>query len=281
MLSLKVLLNLAVMVVAVTAGAKKNLVMEQRHQEGHRLAMRSEFRDVRDPESFSYNGEKGPQFWSELSEENALCGSGQRQSPINLNRRPNNFNNTRGLTINWEPLLEPGLVNNGRTWEVDVASAANGTNALSHLMFDGARYDLLQFHFHSNSEHRVSERSLALEMHGVHQNAAGDLLALSIFFRVSRIDANRFLDQFWTSFPTRTGTAEFAGELAFEDLLSELDEPLQYWTYIGSLTTPPCTEGVQWVVLNSQQKVSISQLNRFARSIGFNARPTQPVNDRI
>jgi carbonic anhydrase len=247
------------------------------HFEGHKHAIKHNFLATSD--SFGYEGELGPDYWSSLNTEWETCGTGEEQSPVALNPDEALHDNPFDLSLHWTNLASPvELINNGHTFEIDVASNEAGKD--SYLTWDGTNYTLLQFHFHQSSEHHVDTRSYPLEMHCVHQDTDGNLLVLGIFLnRDGNTARNGFLKQFWELIPESESTVEEEIEVDWSLLTDDIHVD-SYWNYAGSLTTPPCTEGVTWVVLKKRISLSFSQWNHYNALLGFNSRFTQPHFDR-
>lgn len=215
-------------------------------------------------QSFGYFGDVGPDFWSELNEEeNFACSSGELQSPVDLGKQrvyPK-------LDVEYDAVSTGEIFNNGHTIEVEV----EGYNT---LWLDGKNYELVQFHFHTASEHRVQSRGYDMEMHLVHSSAEGENAVIGVFLQ--RGENSGALAPIFDSLP------EIGGELNAKEELEETFDPLSFlpdskkhYRYLGSLTTPPCTEGVKWVVMREPVTVSDEDMAQFAARISFNARYTQ------
>lgn len=216
--------------------------------------------------NWSYGGSSGPEHWSEISPDFTVCGAGREQSPIDLQRT--HMADTETIEIAWQA-FQPEVVNTGFTIQ---ANAPAG----SYTRFDGKRYDLLQLHFHHKSEHTLDGMQLPMEAHFVHQSADGDLLVIGVFLVPGR--ANDALKTILDAAPQVRGkrTAE-----APADLTSLLPQDSKVFRYAGSLTTPPCSEIVSWVVYERPLEVSPLQIEAFAKQYPDNSRPTQPVNRRF
>jgi len=266
-------------VVLVLLGFVLGCLATQWHYEGHRLSLR--YNAVTDSSTFGYEGDLGPQFWADLNPDWALCATGHTQSPVSLNESYATTTNKFNLQLFWEDLVPPvTLLNNGHTFEIEVNDNSKGKN--SYLMFNGARYDLMQFHFHQNAEHHVFQYSAPLELHLVHQSddGTGSLLVVGVFLdRDPLRHRNRFLNQFWDQIPLNESTVQSNLFIRWNPLLNLLDLN-QYWTYMGSLTTPPCTEGVRFVILKEAVPISFEQWANYTAILGFNARYTQPLFGR-
>ena len=215
---------------------------------------------------WSYSGDDGPQQWGNLSPEYDMCRRGRNQSPIDLS----------GTLDADLPELSFDYPNPGRVEEIN-----NGHTILVNLkpgnfaMIREQLYEAKQFHFHSPSEHRISGASYPLEIHLVHANDAGELAVIGILFVEG--ERNPTLDQLRSFRPPELGPP--SSPVDYNALFSSRNE---YYTYNGSLTTPPCSEGVLWVVLKNPIAASKEQIDRFRDTLGFeNNRSIQPSNARI
>lgn len=215
---------------------------------------------------WSYEGPKGPEHWSEIESEFAACGSGREQSPIDLQRT--HAAEPEEIEISWQA-FGPEVVNNGHTIQ---ANAPAG----SYTTFDGKRYDLLQLHFHHKSEHTLDGKQLPMEAHFVHKSAQGDLLVLGVFLVPGQ--ANGTLRTILDNAPQSKGTRKVEAAIDLETLVPD-DSAI--FRYAGSLTTPPCSEIVSWVVYDRPVEVSPVQIEAFAELYPNNFRPTQSTNRRF
>lgn len=230
---------------------------------------------------WGYEGDIGPDNWGLLDESFALCDVGQTQSPVDITT----FNvdeqtvSQFELSYNDAPVL---LFNNGHTIEMDYETG-------SFMEFDGNLYELLQFHFHAPSEHTINGQLFAMEMHMVHLcgrcffNGQNDSIVV-LGLLIEEGPTNQELASLWTSLPG-TADEEVHLETTF-NALSVLPDDLTTYRYDGSLTTPPCTEGVGWLLLRETITMSASQINFFKTLLensccGFNNRPVQPLNGRV
>jgi carbonic anhydrase len=217
---------------------------------------------------WGYFGDIGPSHWGDLSADFATCKTGREQSPVNLGRgEPANL---RPLQIHYRASsLE--LVNNGHTVQVNVEPG-------SWLRFNNKEYELQQFHFHTPSEHEVYARELPLEIHFVHKSRDGELAVIGVLARFS-YRPHMALNRIWEYLPMPAGEKSNAGGIHLNPI-SLLPMKRDYLTYQGSLTTPPCSEGVRWIVFREPVRISDSQVRKFTRAVGDNARPVQPLNGR-
>ncbi len=217
---------------------------------------------------WSYDGHWGPEYWGDLDPAYITCIEGQAQSPNAIDRTVKST--TDELKI--EYAVSNGIVrDNGYTWEV-ICERGN------HLILDRQRYDLQQFHFHSPGEHWVAGRPADMELHLIHLSADGAVVVLTILLDIA--DANPFIDNIWQNVPGGEGD-DYVEDIYDMDLVALIEPTAAYYTYSGSLTTPPCIEGVTWIILNKAQTVSYEQVQFFGKVFPNNNRPLQKINGRI
>ena len=216
---------------------------------------------------FGYTGDIGPAHWAELDPAYHLCGDGTMQSPIDLYRASES--NLPSLQIDYKSTALK-IVNNGHTAQVNYAPG-------STLTVGTKKYRLLQFHFHTPSEHTKSGNAFPLEGHLVHINDNNQLAVLGVFIRVGDT-TNSFLKPIFDNIPATEGEKDVEGVTV--NVTGLLPREHDYYTYAGSLTTPPCSEGVSWMVLENSVSVSKEQLEQFRHIFEGNARPVQPLNGR-
>ena len=218
---------------------------------------------------WGYEGKTGPQFWGQLNPEFNLCATGKRQSPINIDESTTLQGPAELLQFNYQP-SGASVVNNGHTIQVDLF----GENSVT---VRGSSFKLLQFHFHSPSEEQVNDRHFAMVAHLVHQNAEGQLAVVAVLLEPGVV--NPVINQVWTYMPLDIGDRVRipAGLINMNELLPK-DQ--RYYQFMGSLTMPPCTEGVLWMVLKQPTAMSHEQIKLFTQLFPHNARPVQPVNGR-
>lgn len=220
------------------------------------------------PAHWSYEGNTGPLRWSKLDPTYQACG-GHEQSPIDI----------RGAHLN--KALAPiefhyragavKLENNGHTIVVHV-------NPGSYIVAGGVRYDLEQFHFHHPAEEVVHGKLTEMDAHLVHRSAEGKIAVVAVRFSEDRGSPNAVLAGLWESLPKVAGATEKVADMIDPGGLLPADRG--YWTYLGSLTTPPCTEGVRWFVMEQDMSVSRDQWRRFAAIFPVNSRPVQDAHGR-
>jgi len=215
---------------------------------------------------WGYHGADGPEHWGELDASFSGCAHGRAQSPINLTgAKPADLPN---ILFHYQP-THFEIVNNGHTIQ------ANG-GAGSWIQVDGAVYKLLQFHFHTPSEHTVGGKRFPLELHLVHQDERGHLAVVGVLCEQSA--ALAALAPLWQHLPARAGERRQLAALYNPSSLLPADR--RSYRYAGSLTTPACTEGVRWMVMKQPVGVSQAQVETFKRIFPFNSRPVQPLNGR-
>jgi carbonic anhydrase len=210
-------------------------------------------------QTFGYFGDIGPSHWGELSPDWETCGSGEIQSPVDFRH----FTTQDNFSIDYGPTTGE-IFNNGHTIEVET----EGDNTLT---LGGVAYKLVQFHFHTASEHRVNGRGFDMELHLVHQSATGANAVIGVFLK--RGARSRALAPIFANLPE---------DINVHHPLEEPFNPAEFlpnsrthYRYRGSLTTPPCTEGVRWLVLTEPVTVSDEDMAQFAERIHFNARLVQ------
>ncbi|MDE2928764.1 MAG: carbonic anhydrase family protein [Acidobacteriota bacterium] len=217
--------------------------------------------------SWGYEPHNGPAHWGTLDPAFSVCAMGEEQSPIDLTAD----RNADPMAIEFEyRRTRIAVENNGHTIQVNPDPG-------SATVLSGVRFELLQFHFHHASEHTVDGIQFPLEMHLVHQNDGGSLAVVGILFQEG--PANEALAPVWANFPTEpTASHVVSGEL---DLAALLPATRTTWRYRGSLTTPPCTEGVNWTVLTEPLTMSPEQIAAFGAVYPNNFRTVQPLGKRV
>ena len=224
---------------------------------------------------FLYNGDNGPGFWSELDPAWAACagaGGRARQSPVNIDHvRPDR--SLHALALQTFP-TNVNLFNNGHTIEQHYEESG------SSIDFEGKTYELLQFHFHSLSEHTVDGKHGALELHAVFQQTESDnKLVIGQIFDIGK-KPNRFVQTLIDAgLPRKNGDTTVTP--ANINLTDALTSTASYYTYSGSLTTPPCTENVTWIVLAQTSYLSQAQFKSFSGVLGDDFRPLQELHGRV
>jgi carbonic anhydrase len=219
------------------------------------------------PPHWTYEGEEGPAHWGEIDPSYAVCGTGKSQSPIDV-ANPSEQDLTN-ISFHYQP-SEVNILNNGHTVQVNYDPG-------SYIELDGTRYDVVQFHYHAPSEHTVDGESFPAELHIVHKNADGHLAVIGILLKEGT--ENIAYQPFISNLPAEKTDAKDAGvKINAMDLLPSVGTTFRYK---GSLTTPPCTEDVNWLVMTTPVEISAEQLTALDSLFeGGNNRPVQPINDR-
>ena len=218
---------------------------------------------------WSYEGENGPQAWGKLKPEFNVCAIGKRQSPINIEESATLRRPAEPIQLD-NSASSASVVNNGHTIQVDPV----GNNSIT---VRGSNYQLLQFHFHHPSEERVNFRSFAMVAHLVHRNNEGQLAVVAVLLEPGA--ANPLINKVWTYMPLDAGD-RVRMPTGMVEMAELLPKDQRYYQFIGSLTTPPCTEGVLWLVLKQPVTISREQLRLFGQLFPNNARPPQAANGR-
>ncbi|WP_153130057.1 carbonic anhydrase [Dechloromonas hortensis] len=216
---------------------------------------------------WDYEGAGGPENWSKLDPKNTACAIGQRQSPIDIKD---------GIKVDLEPIkfnYRPStfrIVDNGHTVQVAVGD--------SSISLTGKTYELVQFHFHRPSEEKINGQRFDMVVHLVHKSDEGQLAVVAVL--LERGNENPFIQTLWNNLPLEKNL-EVSPPGPIIDPMTLLPASRNYYTYMGSLTTPPCSEGVLWLVMKQPVQVSPDQINIFSRLYKNNARPIQPVAGRL
>lgn len=219
-----------------------------------------------DPAVWGYDGLTAPESWGKLSPEYTTCNSGKYQSPINLVwsrpiAKPD-------INLNYQESAAQ-VTDTGRTIMVNIAPGNFAT-------IRGETFELRSITFHSSSEHTLSGNSLPLEVHLVHTNSTGQVAILAYF--AIEGPRNATIDKIWSHIPSQKNIEQIVNSKV---LVSEMmPKKFNHYNYIGSLTTPPCTEDVQWNILNTPITMSRDQILTFRQIYPHNNRPVQPLNGR-
>jgi carbonic anhydrase len=216
---------------------------------------------------WSYTGTTGPNYWAKLSKNNVLCRDGHRQSPINITKSVKA--KFPPLEFNYHPI--PLVIeNNGHTIKVTADQAGN-------LKLGKTTYQLMQFHTHQPSEEAINGERSAMVVHLVHQGDNNNFAVVSVLVAEGNT-TNPLLKQLVEFLPKQPG--EIKQPQKQIDINQLLPEKKDYYTYEGSLTTPPCTEGVKWIILKQNVPIAAVDLLEYQKLYPHNARPLQPLNDR-
>ena len=216
---------------------------------------------------WSYDGLGGPESWGKLKPEFAKCSTGARQSPIDI--RDGIPVNLDAIRFDYKPSAFR-VIDNGHTVQVNVAPG-------NFIEVSGKRFELQQFHFHRPSEERIDGKQFDMVAHLVHKDTEGKLAVVAVL--LERGSAQAIVQTVWNNLPLEKGEEQIA--LAPMDLNQLLPAERSYYTYMGSLTTPPCSEGVLWMVMKKPVPIAPEQINIFARLYPMNARPIQSASGRM
>ena len=220
------------------------------------------------PPHWGYEGKEGPENWAKLSPEWAKCGTGERQSPIDI--RDGLKVDLEQITFDYRPTAFK-VVDNGHTIQVNVS----GWNS---LRMQGRSFKLVQFHFHRPSEEMIDGKTFEMVVHLVHQDSQGKLAVVAVL--IEKGARQPVLQAVLNNLPLEKGQEVPVNGNSI-DLAQMLPTDRRYFTYMGSLTTPPCTEDVLWIVMKQPAQATAEQLNLFARIYPMNARPVQEGRGRL
>jgi carbonic anhydrase len=216
---------------------------------------------------WSYEGDTGPANWGKINPDWAKCGTGTRQSPIDLRD---------GMKVDLEQITfdyhQSGfnVVDNGHTIQVAVGMG-------NYITVQNRSYELVQFHFHRPSEERINGRGTEMVVHLVHKDAEGKLAVIAVL--LERGAQNSMIQTVWNNLPLeKNDTVTPSVTLDVNEILPAKRD---YFTFMGSLTTPPCSEGVLWLVMKQPMPASPAQMALFSRLYPLNARPTQAGGGRV
>ncbi len=220
---------------------------------------------------WGYTGHEDPTHWGDLDPKYAECKLGGSQSPININK--DIIIETKGLSpIDFHYTTSAAsVINNGHSVQVNVQSG-------SYIKIDGKEFELKQFHFHTPSENQIDGKNFPLEAHFVHQAKDGSLAVVAVMFEDGK--ENAIINKIWKKMPKKAGE-KAACSLSAAMINDLLPKEKAYYRFDGSLTTPPCSEGVRWFVLKDYSSVSKKEVEEFLHTLHHpNNRPVQPVNAR-
>jgi carbonic anhydrase len=219
---------------------------------------------------WSYSGDKGPERWGDLDPDYVGCKTGREQSPVDI--RETQKADLPALQFEYRsgPVK---IINNGYT-----AVRVNYASGNGNYLFAGdRRYELTQFHFHHPSEERIRGKSYDMVLHLMHRTEDGKAAGVAIFLMIG--SKNSTVEELWKHIPQSAGPEHEIPGLELNPV-TLLPRDLAYYTYTGSQTAPPCTEGVTWFVIKQPLEISMEQVNAFAKLYPHDVRPTQPLNGR-
>ena len=216
---------------------------------------------------WSYEGNTGADKWGSLDASYAVCASGQTQTPVDITS-PKANPSLPDLALAYTPGAAE-IVNNGHTVQANVPAG-------SVLRVGASTFQLLQYHFHAPSEHTINGKAFPMEMHFVHKDESGNLGVLGVMYQAGA--ANPAYDALVGNLPAAENDK---ATLPSFNPMTLLPATFGYYRYDGSLTTPPCSEGVRWMLLSTPVTLSQGQIDKFTARYARNARPVQPLGQRI
>jgi carbonic anhydrase len=225
---------------------------------------------------WGYEASEGPAKWGSLSPKWAVCGAGKMQSPIDIEKTAKadlpelraEFKPAALKIVHHEHMAD--VTNTGHSIQVNYTEGDT-------LKVGGEQFQLLQYHFHSPSEHTVGGKHFPMEMHMVHKSANGKLAVVGVFIEEGK--HNAAFDPVWSNLP-KSKSVEHHLEHVTVDVNKLLPAGKTTYRYDGSLTTPPCSEGVKWIIMTDPISLSAQQINAFRSVMEGNNRPVQPLNAR-
>lgn len=207
------------------------------------------------------------EHWGDVSEEFATCKLGKVQSPIDIETSATEKAALPAIKTSYKGSVAE-IVNNGHTIQINLEDGGAAT-------VPSGEYKIVQFHFHTPSEEEINGKRYAMVAHLVHKNSAGKLAVIAVLFKQGK--ENAALKEIFDRMPREEGQVALANPF---DITSVLPPSLGYYVFAGSLTTPPCSEGVAWQVLKEPVELSAAQISTFRHIFKMNARPVQPLNGR-
>lgn len=217
---------------------------------------------------WGYGGAEGPTHWADLEPDFAVCRSGHHQSPIDIRNVRKADLPPIQVDYKSSPLR---IIDNGHTIMINYAPG-------SVMRVGGKQYELKQFHFHRPSEERINGKTYDMELHLVHADEQGNLAVVAVLLEGGR--DNALVHELWSDLPKEKDHEEQLNKIQI-NAKTLLPSRLGYYTFTGSLTTPPCTENVAWFVLEQPVTVSAAEIQRFEKLYRNNARPPEPLFDRV
>jgi carbonic anhydrase len=216
---------------------------------------------------WGYQGSAAAEHWGDLDPAFKTCKLGKFQSPIDIDTNKVERAALKPIAFAYKKEAAE-VLNNGHSVQVNLPGASSAT-------INGVKYKLLQFHFHAPSEEKFDGQTYPMDLHFVLQDAKGDLAAVGVLFKEGA--ENAALKPLFDALPAKEGDKK---ELAAFDPTALLPADRSYYKFVGSVTTPPCAEKVQWQVLKTPVEASAAQIEAFKKLYPMNARPVQPLNGR-
>lgn len=218
--------------------------------------------------TWDYGESKGPSHWAELSSEFAPCKNGHRQSPIDI-RNPRKAD-LPPIVFDYKP-SPLHIIDNGHTILINYSPG-------SFISVGGEKYALKQFHFHRPSEETIDGKGYEMVVHLVHADEEGNLAVVAVLLQKG--EDNPLVHELWKDWPKEKEKEEDLDSVQI-DAAGLLPAIRGYYTFPGSLTTPPCSENVTWFVLKHPVTVSTAEIEQFSKLYRHDARPTQPLYGRV
>jgi len=218
---------------------------------------------------WSYTGPNGPAKWGSLAQEYSSCALGKTESPIDIRDDIAKKADLPAINFDYQAATLK-IIDNGHTIQINYAPG-------SFITVGSKQYELVQFHFHKPSEEKLNGKSYDMVAHLVHKDNEGKLAVVAVL--LAKGGANPLIKTLWDNLPKKK-EAETVVDAVKINVADLLPKNKAYYTFAGSLTTPPCTEGVTWFVLKHSTSISADEIARFAKSYPMNARPVQPLNGR-
>jgi len=225
---------------------------------------------ARGSDSWAYTGQTGPAYWGLMGYDYLACKEGKAQSPVDIRDDSVRKSGLPPIVFHYQP-SKLQIADTGHTLEVSYTPG-------SFISIGNKRYELKEFHFHKPSEEKVNGKTYDMVAHLVHESADGELAVVAVLLTKGD-KANSLVKMLWDNVPKKR-RVEVSVDAVTIDATELLPTDKSYYTFVGSLTTPPCTEGVTWLVLKTPTVVSADEVARFAQLYPMNARPEQPLNGR-
>ncbi len=219
---------------------------------------------------FTYEGEEGPEHWGDLSADFKLCKEGKTQTPVDIVTKDVKGEKIEAPAFTYkESALK--ILNNGHTVQANYEPG-------SSVKVNGKEFKLLQFHFHAPSEHKIDGKASEMELHLVHKSDDGELAVVGLMINKGKSNDN--LKGVFANLPAKE-QEEKAVDAVKVDANNFLPSEKAFYNYSGSLTTPPCSEKVNWYLMKTPVEASEEQISAFTKIFALNARPVQPLNERV
>jgi len=218
---------------------------------------------------WTYSGATGPAKWGGLEKDFGSCSLGKTQSPIDIRDSVAKKADLPAIAFDYKP-APLKIIDSGHSIQINYAPG-------SFITVGGKQYELVQFHFHKPSVEKINGKNFDMVAHLVHKDSDGKLAVVAVLLKKG--SASPLVKTLWANLPKQKGH-EMAVDAVTINVADLLPDDKSYYTFAGSLTTPPCSEEVTWFVLKHPTSISSDEIARFAKSYPMNARPTQPLNGR-